>query len=116
LCTSILSNVLFAHYYEHKHVALLLSGLHPFRLSACFLAQSNMQMRLKHIFLSNAFPNAICFYISTKSPWILEMDEEKVDVGNIVNPSFEVMAGSGCSSQILSKCSDTHELGKSCYQ
>ncbi|PWZ08814.1 hypothetical protein Zm00014a_033240 [Zea mays] len=38
------------------------------------------------------------------------MDEEKVDVGTIVNPSFEVMAGSGCSAQILIKCSDTHEL------
>lgn len=44
------------------------------------------------------------------------MDEEKVDVGTIVNPSFEDMAGSGCSAQILIKCSDTHELGKSCYQ
>ena len=43
------------------------------------------------------------------------MDEEKVDVGNIVNPSFEVMASSGCSTQMPSKYSDRHELGKS-YQ
>ena len=31
-------------------------------------------------------------------------------------PTFDDMAGSGWSAQILIKCSDTHELGKSCYQ
>jgi hypothetical protein len=46
----------------------------------------------------------------------IEVDEEKVYVGNIFNPSFEVMSDSGCSAQIPSKCSDKHELGKSCYQ
>ncbi|PWZ15701.1 hypothetical protein Zm00014a_011633 [Zea mays] len=40
----------------------------------------------------------------------IEADEEKVDVGNIVNPSFEVMASSGCSTQMPSKYSDRHEL------
>jgi hypothetical protein len=46
----------------------------------------------------------------------IEVDEEKVDIGNIVNPSFKVMGGSGYSTQMPSKCSDIHELGKSCYQ
>jgi hypothetical protein len=39
-----------------------------------------------------------------------------VDVGYIVEPSFKVMAGSDCSTQIPIKGKDRHELGKPHYQ
>ena len=44
------------------------------------------------------------------------MEEGNVDVGNTVEPSYEVVARSGCSAQLSTNDIDEHELGKCYYQ
>ena len=44
------------------------------------------------------------------------VEEGNVDVGNIAEPSYEVVARSGCSAQLSTNDTDEHELGKCYYQ
>ena len=44
------------------------------------------------------------------------VEEGNADVGNTAEPSYEVVARSGCSAQLSTKDTDEHELGKCYYQ
>jgi hypothetical protein len=46
----------------------------------------------------------------------IEVEEGNVDVGNTAEPSYEVVASSGCSAQLSTNDTDEHELGKCYYQ
>jgi hypothetical protein len=46
----------------------------------------------------------------------IEVEEGNVDVGNTDEPSFDVVAGSDCSTQVPTKDNDIHELGKPDYK
>ena len=44
------------------------------------------------------------------------VEEGNADVGNTAEPSYEVVARSGCSAQLSTNDTDEHELGKCYYQ
>ncbi|ONM63185.1 hypothetical protein ZEAMMB73_Zm00001d000326 [Zea mays] len=44
------------------------------------------------------------------------VEKGNVDVGNTAEPSYEVVARSGCSAQLSTNDTDEHELGKCYYQ
>jgi hypothetical protein len=46
----------------------------------------------------------------------IEVEEGNVDVGNTAEPSYEVVASSGCSAHVPTNDTDEHKLGKCYYQ